>query len=489
MTDIIRIQKLNDVHLKVVCDSGMAYEISEYFTFNVPGARFSPAFKNKVWDGKIRLFHLMRGTLYMGLLSELRKFADERGYEVEFDNLTDFAEEEFPDAAARQFIDGLELPHMVRDYQYEAFIHCVRRNRALLLSPTASGKSLIIFMLAAYFISKKVLLVVPNVSLVHQMAEDFKSYGCPEDFIHKIYQGQEKENPKAHITITTWQSIYQLPEKWFKNFGVVIGDEAHQFKAKSLVDIMEKMKECPYRFGFTGTLDGTNTNKLVLEGLFGPVRQVTTTSEMMEKKNVAQLEIKSIVLNYDDTVRQMFSKTKPEYKNEIRYIVKSTARNRFLVNLVSSLQNNTLLLFNFVEHGKILYNAIKEANPNRSVFIVYGKVEGEEREEIRKFAENNTDVIIVASYKTFSTGINIPSLENVVFGSPSKSRIRVLQSIGRALRVSDKKEAAKLYDVADDISWKSYKNTSLRHFAERVQMYNQEQFNYKIFNINLKGNR
>jgi len=489
MTDVIRILKVNDVHLKVVCNSGIAYEISEYFTFNVPGARFSPAFKNKVWDGKIRLFHLMRGTLYVGLLSELRKFADERGYGVEFDNLSDFAEEEFPDAAAKQFIKTLELPHTVRDYQYEAFIHCVRRNRALLLSPTASGKSLIIFMLAAYFISKKILLIVPNVSLVHQIADDFVSYGCPENIIHKIYEGQRKDNFDAHITITTWQSIYQLPDKWFRNFGVVIGDEAHQFKAKSLVDIMEKMKDCKYRFGFTGTLDGTNTNKLVLEGLFGPVRQVTTTSEMMEKKNVAQLEIKSIVLNYDDTVRQMFAKTKPEYKNEIQYIVKSTARNKFLINLVSSLRNNTLLLFNFVEHGKVLYNAIKEANPNRSVFIVYGKVEGEEREEIRKFTENNTDVIIVASYKTFSTGINIPSLENVVFGSPSKSRIRVLQSIGRALRVSEKKQTAKLYDVADDISWRSYKNISLTHFAERVQMYNQEQFNYKIFNINLKGNQ
>lgn len=488
MTDVLRIQKLNDVHLRVVCDSGIAQEISEYFTFNIPGARFSPAFKNKMWDGKIRLFHLLRGTLYVGLYNELRRFAEERGYQIQHDDLSDFGEDVYPDAAAREFIETLELPHEVRDYQFEAFVHCVRRNRALLLSPTASGKSLIIYMLATYFISHKVLLIVPNVSLVHQMAHDFLSYGCPEYLIHKIYEGQRKDNFDAYITITTWQSIYQLPEKWFRNFGVVIGDEAHQFKAKSLVDIMEKMKECPYRFGFTGTLDGTNTNKLVLEGLFGPVKQVTTTSEMMEKNNVAQLEIKSIVLNYIDEVKQMFAKTRPEYKNEIRYIVRSPARNKFLVNLTSSLKNNTLLLFNFVEHGKLLYNAIKEANPNRSVFIVYGKIEGEEREEIRKYAEENTNVIIVASYKTYSTGINIPSLENVVFGSPSKSRIRVLQSIGRALRLSDKKQSAKLYDVADDISWKSYKNTTLKQFAERVQMYNQERFNYKIFTINIKGN-
>ena len=477
MTEILRIQKINDVHLRVVCDAGILYELGEYFTFNVPGARFSPAFKNKVWDGKIRLFHSMRGTLYVGLLDELRSFAEKRGYQVEYNNPSDFGEDAFPDAEARSFIETLELPFEVRDYQYEAFVHAVRRNRALLLSPTASGKSLIIYMLATYYVGEKVLIITPNVSLVHQMANDFVSYGCPEHLIHKIHEGQSKDNPDAYFFITTWQSIYQLPKKWFERFGAVIGDEAHQFKAKSLVSIMEKLVSCPYRFGFTGTLDGTNTNKLVLEGLFGVVKQVTTTSEMMQKKNVAQLSIKSLVLNYDDSIKKVFAKTKPQYKDEIKYLVRSTARNKFLINLASSLNNNTLL-----------YNAIKQQNPNRSVFMVYGKVEGEEREEIRKYTEQSTNVIIVASYKTFSTGINIPSLENVIFGSPSKSRVRVLQSIGRALRVSDKKESAKLYDVADDISWKSYKNVSIRHFSERVQMYNQEQFDYKIYTINIKGN-
>jgi superfamily II DNA or RNA helicase len=488
MTETLRIHKLNDVHLKVVCDAGILYELGEYFTFNVPGARFSPAFKNRVWDGKIRLFHSMRGTLYTGLLNELLSFAKDRKYNVEYDNLDDFAEDEFPDQKANEFIFTLELPHTVRDYQYEAFVHCVRRNRALLLSPTASGKSLIIFMLAAYYVNEKVLIVTPNVSLVHQMAADFISYGCPEHLIHKIHEGQPKDNPDAYFTITTWQSIYKQPKKWFDKYGAVIGDEAHQFKAKSLVSIMEQLVHCRYRFGFTGTLDGTNTNKLVLEGLFGPVRQVTTTSEMMQKKNVAQLQIKALVLNYSEATRKLFAKSRPDYKSELKYIVRSTPRNKFLINLASSLKNNTLLLFNFVEHGKLLYNAIKQQNPNRSVFMVYGKVEGEEREDIRKYTEENTDVIIVASYKTFSTGINIPSLENVIFGSPSKSRVRVLQSIGRALRVSDKKESAKLYDVADDISWQSYKNTSIRHFSERVQMYNQEQFDYKIYTINVKDN-
>lgn len=487
MTEIIRIRKLNDVHLKIECDSGISFEIGEHFTFNVPGAKFSPAYKNKLWDGKIRLFHLMRGTLYVGLLSHLVKFAAERDYTIEYDNPNDFGEDIFSHNAALEFIKTLDLPHEVRDYQLSSFINAVRRKRALFVSPTASGKSLIIFMLAAYLIQHKVLVIVPTIGLVHQMASDFVSYGCPEDLIYKIYGGQEKST-NAFITITTWQSIYQQPNTWFKQYGVVVGDEAHQFKAKSLVDIMENMTSCQYRFGFTGTLDGTQTNKLVLEGLFGPAEQVTTTAELMSANKVAQLNIKSIVLSHDDATRQMFANTKNKllYKDEIRFLVKSKARNKFLINLVSSLKNNTLLLFNFIEHGKLLFDAIKDANPNRQVFLVYGMVEGEEREAVRKYAEENTDVIIVASYKTFSTGINIPSLENVVFGSPSKSRVRVLQSIGRALRLNDQKLSAKLYDVADDISWKSYKNISIRHFAERIQMYNQEKFEYNIYTINLK---
>jgi superfamily II DNA or RNA helicase len=265
MTDTIRVTKFNNVHLKLHCDSSISYELSEYFTFNVPGAKFSPAYKNKLWDGKIRLFHLMRGTLYAGLLDKVKQFAQERGYEIEYDKVEDFSEKSFSIVEAKQFIENIDLPFEVRDYQLNAFVHAVRKKRVVLLSPTASGKSLIIYLLATYFVSKKILIVVPTTGLVHQMASDFVDYGCPPDLIHKIYSGQEKITDTAFFVITTWQSIYKLPNTWFDRYGVVIGDEAHQFKAKSLVDIMEKMTKCEYRFGFTGTLDGTNTNKMVLE--------------------------------------------------------------------------------------------------------------------------------------------------------------------------------------------------------------------------------
>lgn len=485
MTDTIRVTKFNNVHLKLHCDSSIAYELSEYFTFNVPGAKFSPAYKNKMWDGKIRLFHLMRGTLYVGLINQVKQFAQERGYNLEYDNVEDFSERNFSIVEAKQFIKNIDLPFEVRDYQLDAFVHAVRKKRAVLVSPTASGKSLIIYLLATYFVSKKILIVVPSTGLVHQMASDFVDYGCPPELIHKIYSGQEKVTETAFFVITTWQSIYKLPNNWFDTYGVVIGDEAHQFKAKSLVDIMEKMTKCEYRFGFTGTLDGTNTNKLVLEGLFGSVRQVTTTSELMEQGTVASLKIKSLVLSYNEDTRKLFAKTKPSYADELNHIILNGARNKFISNLTNSLNTNTLLLFNYVQHGKMLYDMIKAYDPDREVYLVYGKVEGEEREEIRKLVEKSDNAAVVASYKTFSTGINIPNLHNVIFGSPSKSRIRVLQSIGRGLRTSEEKTNAVLYDIADDMSWKSFQNHTIRHFSERVQMYNQEKFEYKIYTIKL----
>ncbi len=487
MSEIIRVTKFNDVHIKLHCDASVAYELNEYFTFSVPGARFTPAFKNKMWDGKIRLFHLMRQTLYVGLLDKVKQFATDRGYQVEYDKPNEFAGTNFTLQDAQQHATDIDLTLQPRDYQYEAFMHAVRKKRAVMISPTASGKSLIIYLLTTHLIGKKVLIIVPTTGLVHQMASDFEDYGCPPHLIHKIFSGQEKDTD-AHITITTWQSIYQLPAKWFSKYGCVIGDEAHTFKAKCLVSIMEKLTTCEYRYGFTGTLDGTQTNKLVLEGLFGPVKVVTTTAELMEQKTVAQMNIKAIVLNYTDEARKLFANRKPKaaYKDELLYLLRNKERNQFIANLVSSLKNNTLLLFNNIDHGRMLQQLIQANKPDQEVFFVFGGVEGEEREEIRKYVEVNKNVVVVASYKTFATGTNIKNLHNVVFGSPSKSRVRVLQSIGRGLRTSNEKSEAVLYDVGDDLSWKSYQNHTIKHFSERIQMYNQEKFDYKIFTVQLK---
>jgi superfamily II DNA or RNA helicase len=477
----IRIEKYNEVYIKVYCEPNVAYEVSEYFTFDVPGAKFMPAYKNKVWDGKVRLYNPMSQTLYFGLLPYVERFCRERNYEIEY--LSNFSQEEFSIVEAKKFMNTLGLTLLPRDYQIDAFVYGVRNRRTLLISPTASGKSLIIYLLARYYDSRT-LIIVPTTSLVSQLSSDFAEYGYDsEQFVHKIFSGQDKKTSKP-ITISTWQSIYKLPKDYFDQFDVVIGDEAHLFKAKSLTSIMGKLDSCQYRFGFTGTLDGTQTNKLVLEGLFGAAKRVITTSELIESKHLAGFKIKCLLLRYPEDTRKLIKSF--DYHAEIDWIVRCPQRNNFIKNLALSLTGNTLLLFQFVEkHGDVLYDLIKSST-DRNVYFVSGKVDGDEREQIRKIIETEKDAIIVASSGTFSTGINIRNLHNVIFSSPSKSRVRNLQSIGRVLRRSETKTDAVLYDIADDFSIKSWRNRTLDHFIERTKIYNEENFKFKVYPVNLK---
>lgn len=296
----------------------------------------------------------------------------------------------------------------------------------------------------------------------------------------------EVEEELTSVVVTTWQSIYKQPKAWFDQFDVCFGDEAHQFKAKSLSTVMEKMTDIAYRIGTTGTLDNSKVNKLVLEGMFGPVYKVISTKELMEQGSVANLKIKCLVLKYDETTRKIQNKN--SYQNEMDFLVTHEKRNRFIRNLAISCEGNTLVLFQYVEkHGKILYDMIKaKVHEDRKVFFIYGGTDVEAREEARKLAEKETDALILASFGVFSTGVNIPSIQNVIFASPSKSKIRNLQSIGRGLRLKDGKTHCNLFDIADDLHWKSWKNHTLRHLQERVKTYAEEKFSFKIIEVDLE---
>ena len=480
------ISKKNDVYVKVDTEPNIARELVDFFTFEVPGARFMPTYKSRVWDGKIRLYNQMSGEIYFGLLPYVEEFAKRNDIDIEYkEGVQD--EGEYRTSVLGGFVrrvspksKGKSL--QIRDYQMAAFTHAVRNNRSLSLSPTASGKSLIIYLLSRWYESNRVLILVPTTSLVEQMYSDFLDYGYVESKMQKIYQGHSREITKE-VTISTWQSLYKMPRKYFEQFGCILGDEVHLFKAKSLTNIMNKMHQTQYRHGFTGTLDGMQTHRLVLEGLFGSVNKVTSTKELMDKKTLAKLNIKCIVLQYPE-VDCKFMKDQ-NFQDEVDLIVRDERRNEFIVNLTTHLKGNTLLLFQFVEkHGAVLYDMLKDLD--RKVFYVHGGTDTQTRENIREITEKEKSAIIVASYGTFSTGINIRNLHNVIFSSPSKSRIRVLQSIGRGLRQGTEKSTATLYDIADDFTWKSRQNFTLRHFMERINIYNEEEFNYEIKNLNIE---
>lgn len=500
--DIVRVKKANNINLLIDCNSGIAMELYEYFSFFVPGYKFMPAYKNRVWDGKIRLFNRVTHELPVGLYTYVEHFCKARKYNIEhieseYGYPTD--KNDIKPESLYEFVKSLELqlkgnPIEIRDYQFQAVYKGLKDKRAVLISPTGSGKSLIIYTLMKYYLamlndhkgSKKVLIVVPTTSLVEQMYDDFRDYGMiVENGVHRIYSGKDKDNIEAGVVVSTWQSIYKLPKKWFEQFGCVIGDECHGFKSKSLTNIMNKCINASYRFGTTGTLDGTQTHKLVLEGLFGPVYDVTTTKKLQEDKTLADLNISALVLKHPEKIRKEWGKR--TYQEEIKYILENNSRNQFIKNLALDQKGNTLVLFQMVErHGQPLYDLIaKDADSNRKVFFVHGGIETDDRENIRKIVESQKNAIIVASFGTFSTGINIKNLHNIIFSSPSKSQIRVLQSIGRGLRKSEDGSTTQLFDIIDDISNGSRKNFAMIHGAERFKIYEKQGFKYKFYNIDI----
>jgi len=483
---VITIQKKNEVYFKVIGEPHVHQELSDYFTFELPEAKFlrrNPRYRH--WDGTIRLYSPGTGEIYCGLLSQIQDFAEKRSYDIEYVGNKYYGDVvETNDATARGIKGFMKDISKVkpRDYQYDTVYKAIKNNRGLFVSPTGSGKSLMIYSLVRWYYESgsKILIIVPTTSLVEQMVKDFKDYGWnADDHMHQIYSGKDK-NTKKDIIISTWQSLYKFPKLYFDDFDCVIGDEAHLFKAKSLTGLMTKLHNAKYRFGFTGTLDGSKTHKWVLEGLFGHCEKVTRTDDLIQKGYLSNLRIKCLVLRHE---YQYFN----DYHEEMEYIISHQQRNNLIKNLVKNLDGNTLVLFNYVEkHGEPLYEMINNSvDPGRKVFFVSGATDTEDREEVREIAEKEDNAVIVASYGTFSTGINIKRLHNIIFASPSKSRVRNLQSIGRVLRKGDGKAIATLYDISDNISTKGRENYTLRHLYERLKIYQEENFNYEIIKIKL----
>lgn len=488
---MLRIVPLNDVLVRVECDDAIAMELSEYFAFDKPGAAYMQRQqKYKHWDGKIRLFKVRGRTIYRGLIPRVVEFAEARGYACECPPaLTKAADVARVNAWAAATLpshlpNGQELEF--RDYQAVSVASCLTEKRHIILSPTGSGKSLIIYTLLSILnpAKRKALLVVPTIGLVSQMVQDFRDYGYTEP-IHIIKGGAEKATTTG-ITVSTWQSIYEMPASYFAQFKCVVVDEVHTAKSASLTGLMEKCLTVPYRFGFTGTIDNTECHRLVLEGLFGSITRSATTDELVKRGYLAKLKVHMCLIDYPADVRKSMNRV--PYQDEIDFIVQHRVRNEFISRLVNTTPGNTLVLFQYVEkHGLQLFARIAELakSTGRQVHYIAGSVDGAERERIRQAVSVGDNHIVVASYGTFQLGVNIPSLRNLVFAHPAKSPIRVLQSIGRMLRTMLGKTSAVLYDVVDDFRRGAYVNHCFKHADERINYYTTEKFTVAMKPINL----
>jgi len=477
------LEKFNEAYLRIKCEPSVAQELSQFFTFEVPGAKFMPSVRKRLWDGKIRLYSPGTGKIYLGLLPYVRRFLATQGHKIVYGegirppktldkNLT------------TKFVRSLEKGFRARDYQIDAIHNILERDRGLILSPTGSGKSFIIYALVRYYIKKledkKILIVVPTTGLVEQMYGDFADYGwLPDKYCHKLYAGSDKNTPRE-VVISTWQSIYKLDKNYFSQFGAVFVDEAHTAKAKSLTGIMTKLTDCKYRIGTTGTLDGTEVHQLVLEGLFAKCKQVTTTAKLIQEAHLSNLHVRCLVLDHPKSKRRRM-----DYQEEASWLAVDPARNKFITNLVHAQDGNTLVLCRFIVQLDHLYEMINR-DDDRKVFMVYGGTDTEDRNNIRGIVELEDNAVIIASYGVFSQGINIKRLHNIVFGSPYKSQIRVLQSIGRGLRTADDKKHLQVFDIVDDLCYNNKENFTLKHFHDRIGIYNEQEFDYDIVPVKLK---
>lgn len=462
-------------------------ELAEHLTHFADNYKFHPKYRSRMWDGKIRLLNFNTGVIYAGLAQKIKKFCDSRGYSVTFDQ--ELLYENVSEHELTEFINSLNLPDWldIREYQYNSILKCIRSNRRLLLSPTSSGKSFMIYVITQWYKQEKALIIVPTIGLVKQMASDFVSYGY-KGRISMSTDGLDKSNDiDADIVITTWQSLdngkNKMPKAWYRQFGVVFGDEAHGAKAMCMIRIMTNLEDCKFRFGTTGTLDGSPLSADTIVGLFGPIYSATTTKELMDAGHVAPLKIKCIVLNYDDDICKEAKGLK--YHDEVKYLINSPERSRFIKNLSISLKGNKLIFFRQIDHGKILKDLITKSTKD-SIFYIDGPVHVDEREKIRKAIEDEHNAFLIASLGTTSTGISINKLKHMIAAHPSKSVIKVLQSIGRLLRLHAEIDTVYLYDIVDNLTYNGKENYLLKHFQHRVEIYDKEQFEYEIYNVRIK---
>ena len=491
MTKLI-IHSKDETNAYIKGDISTVSEIAKFFEFRPDGYMFMPAYKVGAWDGIIRPINGYTGEFKKGLTNEVIKTAESLGHDIAVDE-DDYAyiDESIPLVPTDNISNGKGEHIEPYDYQVAGAQYVLDNKRGIVISPTGSGKSLLQYILVKSLIEhgyKKILIVVPTVGLVTQLYSDFNEYSeFDDDFnvdelIHKISGGKDKDDVNKKVYISTWQSLQNVKDRsYFEQFQAVFVDEAHKAKGKSLTNILEKSTNAKIKAGFTGTLEESKLHKTTLLGLFGDIYNTASIDELMTRGILSNLQVQSIILKHKAEVPKL------EYKDELDYLVTHPKRNKVIMNLAAMQEGNTLILFQLVKsHGKPLYEQMKEKYPDRDIYLIYGGVKADERERIRLELESKDNAIIIASYQTFQEGINIKKLHNVIFASPSKSRIRVFQSLGRGLRTHSTKEEATLYDIADDMrSGRKAMNHTLKHFKERLEMYIQEDFKIKFTELEL----
>ena len=497
----LQIRKLNHSTIHITSSMDIAMELSETFRFLVDGYKFMPSFRMGRFDGYIRMFNMGTRTIASGLYQQVIEFALKRDYTYE---LVDDSKEtgyepvgyQTPGItldSVQEYMENLDLhaggnPLVIRDYQVKGVMVCLKDRQAIIKASVGAGKSMMIYAVCRYItevLGLRVLVIVPTIGLTTQLKGDFKDYSSAngwdyEKNMHLISGGADHSVNKP-IVVSTFQSLAKSDAKWFNEFGAILADEGHSITAKSFQDIYGKATEVPFRLACTGTLHDTKCNMLSMQGLTGPVYSIAETKDLIAAKQLVFLKIKSLALTYDVETCKGFKKI--AYEDEINWIVNSDKRNNFIAKLATKTTGTTVVFFRLIEHGKDLCDRInKIVGDTRKVYFIDGSVSGDEREKIRIDA-NQEDCIVVASYGTFRAGINLPAISNMITAHPIKGGITFLQSLGRGLRLKKGKDFCSLYDIGDNLTYKSKVNHTFRHFGSRIEALTREGYDFEIVNI------
>ena len=490
MDDIIPdvvIERVNASSIRLyIEDKGIRMTIHTHFTYDEPGF-----VKNKwtKWDGRVNLFKLRGDLLPYGCLSMLIDLCTQNGWTFQLDDafkadITKVTREQLAKWVKTLDLRSDGVPIEPYDYQIDALYLSIKFNRLVILAATSAGKSLIAYMLTRYYEmlynkdGKKILILVPSQMLVDQMYNDFVDYSSHNGWrvdqnAHTIIGGKPKTARKM-VYISTWQSIYKEDPEYFTVFGRVINDETHLASGASITAIMNNCVNAYQRVGMTGTLKNEKIHPILVMSLFGHIKRVVTSKQLIDAGRATELAVKMFQLDYDKEERDYISKCK--YQDEITFLIEHAYRNKVIASLAATASGNTLIMLDRIEHIDTIKNLLDGMTHNKKVYVITGDVKRDERASIKAVAEAESDIIVIGTPGCVSTGLSIKRLKNLIMGHPSKSVIRVLQSIGRLLRLHADKSFALVYDFVDNLSTDDTINFSLKHASERLLIYKEDQF-------------
>ena len=462
---------------EVKIESDYFNNIREAFSVKNPGARFNK-FARFIPQ---RIYAITpAGYCGIGLVPEIIKYLKTLNipHQIEMNAaLQDvFTQVRFQIPTGYPSIRELTSEFQLRDYQKEAVNSALNNGHGVIELATGGGKTFIIANLvymAGQLVTKdkKILIIVPDIGLVEQTYKDFVSYNFPVEQVTK-WSGNNEINLDARVIIAN-MGILQSEKSdlsWFDNIGLLVVDECHKLRKGNKINKLIDAIPTHRRFGFTGTLPEDDSDKWNIFNMIGNVIYKKTTTDLREAAGgeyIANARALAVYLEYDRVPDYTSVSANQKYLFELDFIHNSEFRGKVIKNIVSKLNNNCLILVDHIAHGDILYSQLTSIE-NKQVYFIQGSVEVEERKKIQDLMEKDNNIICIAISKIFSTGISIKNIHYIMFAAGGKSKIKVLQSIGRGLRTHKNKDVLVLIDIVDDLIY------GKKHYKKRKEFYEIE---------------